>query len=109
MNREEAIIWIKQICAYLTARNPVWRNEPIIESCNLAIKALEQPEQKQSGQKKGKWIKHEVKLFDGCHTGRYFEECSECGKLTPEWRLVTEYHYWNFCPGCGACNARETT
>lgn len=57
--------------------------------------------------KKGRWIKHEVKLFDGCHTGRYFEECSECGKLTPEWRIVTEYHYWNFCPECGACNARD--
>lgn len=55
-----------------------------------------------SAEKKGKWIKHEVKLFDGCHTGRYFEECSECGKLTPEWRIVTEYHYWNFCPRCGA-------
>ena len=51
--------------------------------------------------KKGRWIEHEVKRFDGCHTGRFFEECSECGKLTPEYRKITEYHRWYFCPNCG--------
>lgn len=56
----------------------------------------------ESERKKGKWIKHEVKGFDGRHTGRFFDECSECGKLTTEWRKVTEYHGWNFCPNCGA-------
>lgn len=56
----------------------------------------------QEAQRTGRWIKHEVKLFNGCHTGRYFDECSECGKLTTEWRKVTEYHRWNFCPHCGA-------
>ncbi len=55
-----------------------------------------------SAQRTGRWIKHEVKLFNGRHTGRYFDECSECGKLTTEWRKVTEYHRWNFCPNCGA-------
>lgn len=57
--------------------------------------------------KTGKWIKHEVKRFDGFHTGRFFDECSECGKLTPEWRKITEYHRWNYCPNCGAEMERE--
>lgn len=56
----------------------------------------------QPERKKGRWIEHEVKGFDGCHTGRFFDECSECGKLTPEWKKVTEYHRWYFCPNCGA-------
>lgn len=43
MTNKEAIEWIKQICAYLTSGNPIWRNEPIIEACDLAIKALSQP------------------------------------------------------------------
>ena len=40
MTKDEAIDWIKNICAYLTSGNPIWRNEPIIEACNMAIKAL---------------------------------------------------------------------
>lgn len=62
----------------------------------------EMTESAQPERKKGKWITHEVKRFDGFHTGRFFDECSECGKLTPEWRKITEYHRWNFCPDCGA-------
>lgn len=81
MNREEAISWIKQICAYLTAGNPVWRNEPIIESCNLAIEALEQSEQK-----KGKWIPKEDQRF----------HCSKCNSIAPKGIR------WVFCPNCGA-------
>ena len=67
---------------------------------SLAIQALN--EQQRTGRWTGRWIKHEVKRFDGFHTGRFFDECSECGKLTPEWRKITEYHRWNYCPSCGA-------
>ena len=87
MNREEAIIWIKQICAYLTAGNPVWRNEPIIESCNLAIKALEQSEQK-----KGKWIESETDGF----------VCSECRNGYKNQPTLMGKPMFEYCPVCGA-------
>lgn len=40
MTKDEAIDWIGKICAYLTSGNPIWRNEPIIEACDMAIDAL---------------------------------------------------------------------
>lgn len=98
MDRKEAIHWIKQICAYLTSGNPVWRNEPIIESCDLAIKALEQSEQK-----KGKWIE---KSYTCADEGSVIDEwqsckCSICGRYD-----TRPYLYYfdepRFCSWCGA-------
>lgn len=74
----------------------------ITEDMNILADALSDWTERKEGRKKGRWIRHEVKTFDGCHTGRFFDECSECGKLTPEWRKITEYHGWNYCPSCGS-------
>lgn len=51
--------------------------------------------------KKGKWITHRVLSLIGIPMG-WFDECSECGKRSPEWRGVASYHGWNYCPFCGA-------
>lgn len=47
--------------------------------------------------KNGHWIIHIIEY----RLGR-FNECSECGYLTPEYVCYKGYHAWNFCPRCGA-------
>lgn len=86
MNREEAIEWVKRICAYLTSGNPIWRNEPIIDACNIAIEALKQPEREHS-----EW---ELKTFDDGYGEYQLYVCKRCGGVTAQRR--------NFCNDCGA-------
>lgn len=74
MTRSEAIAMLRRISSYLTAGNPVWRNEPIREACNMAIEALTEKEPSAEPQRKrGQWV------FDE-RAGGYF--CSECGRET---------------------------
>lgn len=40
MNKEKAIMMLKEIRHYLTAGNPVWDVDEIAEACDMAIEAL---------------------------------------------------------------------
>lgn len=84
MTREEAIKGLKVLAKDFSGYRP---NE---EMFNMAIEALEQPEQK-----KGKWIVHpEVKNVYG---GTYIE-CSQCG----EKYVVQHMEDEKYCRNCGA-------
>jgi hypothetical protein len=54
--------------------------------------------------KRGKWIVHKIGYRRGS-----FDECSECGKLTPEYNYSFDYHWWTFCPYCGAYMVSEVS
>ena len=58
--------------------------------------------------KHGRWKIYNVLDYASRPTGRKFGECSVCGKLTPEWRKITDYHNWQYCPNCGARMGEST-
>lgn len=51
--------------------------------------------------KHGRWEIGNILDYASRPTGRKVGKCSVCGKLTPEWRRMTDYHNWQYCPNCG--------
>jgi len=76
MNARDAISLINDICTYLTSGNPIWRNEPIIDACRLATKALEQYEldwilcKEQLPEKEGRYLVWAIVSFETFGGGR---------------------------------------
>lgn len=83
MTREEAIEDIKHAVNWAKENDERWCDGVEIGSLELAIEALEQPEQK-----KGKWIKNE----DGTWS------CSLCHS----WISYDQHYYARYCLYCGA-------
>ena len=52
--------------------------------------------------KHGRWLIHNILDYAKRPTGRKVGECSICGQLTPDFRLITEEPNWSYCPNCGA-------
>ena len=52
--------------------------------------------------KHGQWLIYNILDYAKRPTGRKVAECSVCGQLTPDFRLITEEPNWNYCPSCGA-------
>lgn len=52
--------------------------------------------------KHGRWLIYNILDYAKRPTGRKVGECSVCGQLTPEFRLITEEPNWSYCPNCGA-------
>lgn len=52
--------------------------------------------------KHGRWLIYNILDYAKRPTGRKVGECSVCGQLTPDFRLITEEPNWTYCPNCGA-------
>ena len=93
MTREEAIKHLKDI------RRDMWTEESEVDAINMAIKALEQPEQKT-----GRWVYWEESVAFALGTVEIpYCRCSECNVTQDIYQVAT----MKFCPNCGAKMERE--